>query len=73
MAKFKNVKMTRKLILDCKARWNSTFMILEAALPYRVVFEHANQVEKQHEHLPSVKEWEIGLFYEITKLFSRTD
>ena len=56
-------------------------MMLEAALPYRFVFEHANQVEKQYEHLPTAKEWEfapemverLGLFYEITKLFSGTD
>lgn len=81
MAKFKKVKITRKLVLDCKTRWNSTFMMLEVALPYRAVFERAKQVDKQYEYLPSDEEWEFAahvverlrLFYEITELFSGTD
>ena len=48
MAKFKKVKITKKLILDCKTRWNSTFMMLDVALPYRAVFERAKVVDKQY-------------------------
>ncbi|KAM0876653.1 hypothetical protein ACQ4PT_036030 [Festuca glaucescens] len=80
MAKFKKVKITRKLILDCKTRWNSTFQMLEIALPYRAVFERAKQTDKQYEYLPTDTEWEFAadvvdklkLFYEITTLFSGT-
>jgi hypothetical protein len=81
MAKFKKVKITKKkLILDCKTRWNSTFEMLEVALPYRAVFERAKQTDKLYECLPTDEEWEFAtnvvdklkLFYDITKLFSGT-
>ena len=75
-AKFKKVNITRMLILDCKTRWNSTYMMLEVALPYKIVFERAKQLDKQYEHLPSDEEWKFAadvvgrlrLFYEITEL-----
>uniref|UniRef100_A0ACD5VJK4 Uncharacterized protein n=1 Tax=Avena sativa TaxID=4498 RepID=A0ACD5VJK4_AVESA len=81
MAKFKKVKITRRLKLDCKTRWNSTFIMLDIALPYRAVFERAKHVDKQYVYLPNDKEWEFAtdvvdrlrLFYEITELFSGTD
>ncbi|KAM0912808.1 hypothetical protein ACQ4PT_012606 [Festuca glaucescens] len=61
-------------------RWNSTFEMLEIALPYRSVFECAKQTDKQYEYLPTDKEWEFAadvvdklkMFYEITTLFSGT-
>ena len=56
MAKFKKVKITRRLKLDCKTRWNSTFIMLDIALPYRAVFERAKSVDKQYVCLPSDKE-----------------
>ncbi|KAM0858088.1 hypothetical protein ACQ4PT_048038 [Festuca glaucescens] len=81
MAKFKKVKITRRLKLDCKTRWNSTFIMLDIALPYRAVFERAKQVDKQYVYLPDDNEWEFAtdvvdrlrLFYEITELFLGTD
>ena len=81
MAKFKKVKITRRLKLDCKTRWNSTFIMLDIALPYRAVFERAKSVDKQYVCLPSDEEWKFAmdvvdrlrLFYEITELFSGTD
>jgi hypothetical protein len=81
MAKYKKVKITKKLRLDCKTRWNSVFVMLDVALPYRAVFERAKVVDKQYETLPSLEEWDFAaeviprlrLFYEITELFSGTD
>jgi hypothetical protein len=81
MARYKKVKITRKLKLDCKTRWNSVFVMLDVALPYRAVFERAKSVDKQYETLPSPEEWDFAaevvprlrLFYEITELFSSTD
>jgi hypothetical protein len=81
MAKYKKVKITKKLRLDCKTRWNSVFVMLDIALPYRAVFERARVVDKQYESLPTSDEWDfaamvvprLSLFYEITTLFSGTD
>lgn len=81
MAKFKKVKITRRLKLDCKTRWNSTFIMLDIALPYRAVFERAKSVEKNYVCLPNDNEWafamdvvgRLRLFYEITELFSGSD
>jgi hypothetical protein len=61
MAKFKKVKITRRLKLDCKTRWNSTFVMVDIALPYRLVFERAKQVDKQYVYPPTDKEWEFAI------------
>lgn len=37
---------TRKLVLDCKTRWNSTFLMLETVISYRVVFSRLRQLVK---------------------------
>jgi hypothetical protein len=36
IAKFVKDTITKKLCLDCKTRWNSTFTMLSVALPYKV-------------------------------------
>ncbi|KAL4337944.1 hypothetical protein AHAS_Ahas12G0160800 [Arachis hypogaea] len=33
-----NINYRRKLALDCRTRWNSTYLMLASALPYREVF-----------------------------------
>ncbi|KAM3224402.1 hypothetical protein ACQJBY_057657 [Aegilops geniculata] len=81
IAKYQKVKITRRLTLDCKTRWNSTFTMLSVALPYRSIFARLKKVEKQYESLPSDEEWDFAthvverlrLFFDITALFSRTD
>ena len=79
--KYQKVKITRRLILDCKTRWNSTFTMLSVALPHRSIFVRLNKVDKQYESFPSEEEWDFAmhvverlrLFFDITKLFSGTN
>ncbi|CAO2039575.1 unnamed protein product, partial [Urochloa humidicola] len=81
IAKFVKVNMPVKIQLDCRTRWNSTFNMLNIALPYKAVFIRASRVDRQYTCLPSDEEWQFAeevverlrLFYDITKLFSGTD
>ncbi|KAF7821847.1 zinc finger BED domain-containing protein RICESLEEPER 2-like [Senna tora] len=71
---------SRKLALDCRTRWNSTYLMLASALPYQEVFKRLKQRESQYKCLPSDENWtmasEIGekleIFYMVTELFSGT-
>jgi len=38
-ARFLKIQSTKKIHLDCKTRWNSTYLMLESALPYKANFE----------------------------------
>jgi glycine cleavage system regulatory protein len=80
IAKFVKVHMKTKINLDCKTRWNSTFNMLNIALPYKVVFIRASRVDKQYTCLPSEEEYNFAvevverlrIFNDITELFSGT-
>lgn len=81
IAKFLKIEIKKKIGLDCKTRWNSTFIMLSTALPYKAVFIRASRVDKQYTCLPSDEEWKFAedvverlrLFFDITELFSGTD
>ena len=68
----------KKLCLDCKTRWNSTYLMLSIAITYKDVFPRLKQHEKLYTTVPSEEEWNLAreicerlkLFYNITKLFS---
>ena len=68
----------KKLCLDCKTRWNSTYLMLSIAITYKDVFPRLKQREKLYTTVPSEEEWSLAreicerlkLFYNITKLFS---
>ena len=74
------IPSTRKLVLDCKTRWNSTFLMIQTALIYKDVFYRLKQRESQYKCLPEEKDWLMGketceklkLFYNISELFSGT-
>ncbi|KAL4286564.1 hypothetical protein AHAS_Ahas19G0098800 [Arachis hypogaea] len=74
------VNSLRKLALDCRTRWNSTYLMLTSALPYREVFEHLRHRESLYKVVPSDDEWEMAnelvdkleVFYSVTELFSGT-
>ncbi|KAI3747631.1 hypothetical protein L6452_10167 [Arctium lappa] len=72
------MEYTKKLTLDCKTQWNSTFLMLSVAIPYRDVFKRLKQRESRYTCLPTDLDWELAkeicdrlqLFYEVTLLFS---
>ena len=55
IAKYVKVSSDNKLGLDCKTRWNSTYKMLNAALPYESAFNRATRVEKLYDCAPSKK------------------
>jgi len=80
IADFVKVETKVKVALDCRTRWNSTFTMLNIALPYKAAFIRASHIDKQYTCLPS-EEWtfaedvveRLRLFNDITNLFSGTD
>ncbi|XP_059635725.1 zinc finger BED domain-containing protein RICESLEEPER 2-like [Cornus florida] len=70
----------KKLSLDCKTRWNSTYLILETTICYKDVFPRLKQRERLYTSLPSEEEWSLAqeicrrleLFYSITEIFFGT-
>ncbi|CAN0887725.1 Zinc finger BED domain-containing protein RICESLEEPER 3 [Linum grandiflorum] len=77
-AKQRNVDVGRKLALDCPTRWNSTFKMLESALPYKDVFSRLSMRESSYSSLPSSDDWmfasmickKLEIFKTISELFS---
>ncbi|XP_050147522.1 zinc finger BED domain-containing protein RICESLEEPER 2-like [Malus sylvestris] len=71
---------TKKMVLDCKTRWNSTFLMIQSALIYKDVFPRLKQRESQYKCLPDDRDWEMAreiceklkLFYNVFELFSGT-
>ena len=68
----------KKLSLDCKTRWNSTYLMLSIAITYKNVSPHLKQCEKYYMVVPSEEKWNttkeicgsLKLFYNIIQLFS---
>ena len=64
----------KKLTLDCKTRWNSTYLMLSIATTYKDVFLHLKQHEKHYMFVSLEEEWNmekeicgrLKLFYNIT-------
>lgn len=75
-----SVEYKRKLVLDCKTRWNSTFLMLQVALMYKDVFPKLAKRDKKYKCLPSDDDWDkakdicsrFEIFYDVTLLFSGT-
>ncbi|RVW49143.1 putative AC transposase [Vitis vinifera] len=72
------IPCNKKLSLDCKTRWNSTYLMLSIAITYKDVFPRLKQREKYYMVVPTEEEWNMAkeicgrlkLFYNITELFS---
>jgi hypothetical protein len=76
-----NIKYEKKIALNCKTRWNSTYLMLSTALEYKLVFYRGAQREKLCAHFrPTKEDWKftkqlcdrLKMFYEIKELLSGT-
>ncbi|KAL8474964.1 hypothetical protein ACS0TY_031402 [Phlomoides rotata] len=80
-ARLLKVSTSRKLVLDCKTRWNSTYKMLKVAICYKDVFTRLKQREPLYKSAPKEEEWEIArdicdklkVFNSVTDLFSGTE
>ncbi|KAK9750191.1 hypothetical protein RND81_02G179500 [Saponaria officinalis] len=68
-----------RLVLDCKTRWNSTFYMLQSALPYKDVFYRLKRLNRRMKFdIPSEDDWKLAslicqklvIFDKATKVFS---
>lgn len=67
----------RTLPLDIHTRWNSTYLMLQAAIPYQSVFDRFFD-GSDFKSIPTILDWNnaaiikefLKIFYESTKLFS---
>lgn len=72
---------SRKLILDCQTRWNSTYLMLASALEFKDVFPRYKDIDPGFHYVPSEGEWSkvdevckfLGIFHEITNMISGSD
>ena len=73
-----DMSFDKKLVLDCKTRWNSTYDMLATAIDYREVFCRVQHLDRHYKSLPTDDDWDLAdeickklaLFYEVTNLFS---
>ncbi|KAG8380573.1 hypothetical protein BUALT_Bualt06G0029600 [Buddleja alternifolia] len=76
----KDMLLDGKLSLDCKTRWNSTYLMLETAIAYKDVFPRAKARDIHYRSLPIDEDWENAVeicsklkpFYNVTEMFSGT-
>ncbi|KAL7135289.1 hypothetical protein ABFS83_11G083600 [Erythranthe nasuta] len=72
------LKASKKLVQDMPVRWNSTNLMLESALVYKLAFQQLKLVDINYKWCPSDEEWErvekiakfFRPFFEMTELFS---
>jgi hypothetical protein len=77
-----NIKYDKRIALDCKTRWNSTYLMLSTTLEYQMVFDRLVSKEKLCTTFkPTIDDWEFAgklcgrlkIFYDATELLSCTN
>ena len=71
------VQCTKELVLDCKTRWNLTYLMLSIALIYKNVFSRLAKCETSYTCFPYDHDWEVAkdicgrlvLFHSVTEFF----
>ncbi|GKB42927.1 zinc finger BED domain-containing protein RICESLEEPER 2-like protein [Tanacetum coccineum] len=79
-ARHLDIPSSRTLALDCKTRWNSTYLMLEVAIIYKDVFRRLKQRDARYKSVPTERDWHLAsnickklkLFYNVTLMFSGT-
>ncbi|KAG2708411.1 hypothetical protein I3760_05G192200 [Carya illinoinensis] len=69
---------SKKLILDVPTRWNSTYLMLDAAIQFKEVFPRYSDRDRCFEWVPTVEEWGqvenvcqlLAIFNEVTNIVS---
>ncbi|XP_062170979.1 zinc finger BED domain-containing protein RICESLEEPER 2-like [Alnus glutinosa] len=78
----KQLQLTsKKLLLDVATRWNSTYMMLAAALEFKGVFPMYSYIDSGFIWLPSDEDWDkvgnvcqlLGVFNQVTNIVSGSD
>ncbi|CAN0917238.1 Zinc finger BED domain-containing protein RICESLEEPER 2 [Linum grandiflorum] len=75
-----HINSSLELVLDCRTRWNSTYLMLSTALIYKDVFHRLKYRDLSYTCLPSEEEWNLASeiclklkkFHDVTKVFSGT-
>ncbi|XP_057990192.1 zinc finger BED domain-containing protein RICESLEEPER 1 [Hevea brasiliensis] len=60
MAKELKISCEKKLSLDCRTHWKSTYLMLETAIGYKDVFPRLRIREKNYTSVPTDDDWEMA-------------
>ncbi|CAN1339969.1 Putative AC transposase [Linum perenne] len=80
VAKLTHIPYVKKLVDDCPTRWNTTYIMLFVALPYKHVFNRLRLRKDSYTSCPNESHWEFAaiiceklkIFNDISELFSRS-
>jgi hypothetical protein len=62
----------RKLVIDCPARWNSTFNMLSTALNFKTAFAAYKERGTHYDFAPSLEEWDkVEKVCKLLEIFNR--